>query len=68
MNKEIKLEDIEIYQNNYLANKNNVNIQKFIYTNGINATCFNYDLESKTKFDFNIEIPKVKMYNQRNAY
>ena len=68
MNKEIKLEDIEIYQNNYLADKNNVNIQKFIYANGINATCFNYDLESKTKFDFNIEIPKVKMYNQRNAY
>ena len=68
MNKEIKLEDIEIYQNNYLADKNNVNIQKFIYANGINETCFNYDLESKTKFDFNIEIPKVKMYNQRNAY
>ncbi|MBQ9834371.1 MAG: hypothetical protein IJO33_04190 [Bacilli bacterium] len=68
MNKEIKLEDIEIYQNNYLADKNNVKIQKFIYTSGINETCFNYDLESKTKFDFNIEIPKVKMYNQRNSY
>lgn len=68
MNNEVNFDDIEYFKNNIQRDKKNTKIQKFIYNNGINETCFNYDLEAKTNFEFNIEIPKVKMYNQKNAY
>lgn len=68
MNKEIKLGDIAKYHEEYLENKDNVNIEKNIKEHGIEKACFNSELEEKQKYRFNIQIPEIKIYDQKDGY
>lgn len=68
MTKEIKLEDIKKYQEKYLINNENIKTQKSIIKDGLEKACFNTELQEKYKYRFNIQIPEIKMYNQKNGY
>ena len=68
MTKEIKLGDIKKYQEKYTNNKENVKIQETIIKDGLEKACFNKELQEKYKYKFNIQIPEIKMYNQKNGY
>ncbi len=67
MKKEIAVEDIVKFRNKYLENKNNSKIEQSIKEYGLRKTCLNKDLASEYKYDFNIEIPKVKIYDQKKS-
>lgn len=68
MTKEIKIEDIKDFQKEYITNKENIKIEKNIYENGLEKACFNKDFEKQQKYRFNIQIPQIKMYDQKNGY
>lgn len=68
MKQEIELKDLELFRSKYEENKNNSKIEQSIKNNGLRKTCLNRDLTSKYQYDFNIEIPKVKIYDQKKSY
>ena len=68
MNKEIKLGDVLRYQEEYLKEKENILIEKDIKENGIEKACSNKELSEKLKYRFNIQIPEVKVYDQKEGY
>ena len=68
MNKEIKLGDILKYQKEYLSDEKNTILEKDIYENGLEKACFNKGLEENQKYRFNIQIPEIKMYDQKESF
>lgn len=68
MKQEIEKKDLEYFSSKYEDNTNNTKIEQSIKNVGIRKTCLNKDLAAKYKYDFNIEIPKVKIYNQKKSY
>lgn len=68
MNKEIQLENLLSFQNEYQNNPNNLIIEKSIKEKGLKKTCLNKDLANFCKYEFNVEIPRVKIYDQKNSY
>lgn len=68
MKQEIEIKDIEQFRSKYEENKNNGKIEQSIKEYGLRKTCLNKDLASQYKYDFNIEIPKVKVYDQKESY
>ena len=67
MNKEISIKDIYKFQQEYLDNNENTKIEKQIQTDGLTKTCLNEELVGNLTYEFNIEIPEVKVYNQKNS-
>lgn len=67
MNKEIKIEDILDYQKKYKSDVNNLELEKNINVYGIKKACLNNDLANAYSYQFNIEIPEVKMYDQKRS-
>lgn len=68
MLEEIKLGDIKKFQEKYINNNENEKIQESIMKDGLEKACFNKELQEKYKYRFNIQIPEIKMYNQKNGY
>ncbi len=68
MNKEIKLGDILKYQKEYLNDENNINLENNIYENGLENVCLDKELVKNTSYKFNIQIPEMKMYDQKQSY
>lgn len=68
MKQEIEMKDLEQFRSKYQENKNNSKIEQSIKEYGLRKTCLNKDLASKYQYDFNIEIPKVKIYDQKKSY
>lgn len=68
MKKEINLEDVVKFNKVYLENKNNIKIEQNIKEQGLRKTCLNKDLASLYRYEFNVEIPKVKIYDQKRSY
>lgn len=68
MKQEIEMKDLEQFRNKYKENNNNSKIEQSIKNIGLRKTCLNKDLASKYQYDFNIEIPKVKIYDQKKSY
>lgn len=68
MNKEINLGDVEKYQKEYLSDEKNKTIEKDIYEKGLKDACFNKDILENTCYKFNIQIPEMKMYDQKQSY
>lgn len=68
MNKEIKLGDILKYQKEYLNDENNINLENNIYENGLENACLDKELVKNTSYKFNIQIPEMKMYDQKQSY
>ncbi len=68
MKQEIELKDIEQFRSKYQENQSNSKIEQSIKKLGLRKTCLNKDLAAQYKYDFNIEIPKVKIYNQKKSY
>ncbi len=67
MSKEIKLGEISKFQEEYLNNKENVSIEKNIHENGLKKASINKELEEKQKYRFNIQIPEIKIYDQKDS-
>lgn len=67
MNKEIKLGDIKRYKDEYKRICKNKDLEEKIKDNGLKQACFNKDIEKNSKFKFNIQIPDVKTYDQKNS-
>ena len=68
MTKEIKLENIKRYQEKYLKSEKNINIQQCILKHGLENACFNNKVQEKYKYSFNVQIPEIKIYDQKNGY
>lgn len=68
MNKEIKLGDILKYQKEYLNDENNTALENDIYENGLENACLDKELVENTSYKFNIQIPEMKMYDQKQSY
>ncbi len=62
MKNEITLEDIKYYQELYNKNENNKQIENEIVTLGLREACLTN--KENYEFKFNIEVPRVKTYNQ----
>lgn len=67
MEKEIKMGDIIKYQKEYLSDSNNSITEQNIYELGLEKACFNKELSEKLKYRFNIQIPEIKMYDQKRG-
>lgn len=68
MKKEIEMEEIVKFSNDFQTSTNNVQVEKNIKEYGLRKTCLNKDIANLYKYEFNIEIPKVKIYDQKNSY
>lgn len=68
MKQEIEMKDLEQFRNKYKENNNNSKIEQSIKNIGLRKTCLNKDLAAKYQYDFNVEIPKVKIYDQKKSY
>lgn len=68
MGKDIKLEEIINFQIDYEKNENNKELEMSISKYGIGHSCLNKELLSQCKYHFNIEIPEVKIYDQKRSY
>lgn len=68
MKSEIALEDIDYFQKKYRENMENISIEKRIKELGIKRGSIRNQGSDILKFEFNIEVPDVKIYNQYNSY
>jgi len=48
-----------------LEEKNNINIEKRIKEQGIMKASVEDSKKTKFKFKFNVEVPEIKIYNQK---
>lgn len=64
MNKDITLEDIKSFEKKY-NNKQNKNVEDKIKKYGLKYACLN---NKDYKFEFNLELPDVKIYNQFDSH
>lgn len=62
MKKEITLEDIKYFQNRYNENPSNKQIETNIVNLGLREACSTN--KENYEFKFNIEVPRVRIYNQ----
>lgn len=65
MKDEIDIGQIRELREKYCATKDNILIEKEIQQNGLLKVARN---DAKYRFRFNIEVPKVKIYNQHDSY
>ena len=65
--KEISLDNIKKYHEEFNSNKWNKIISDSIITNGINNTCFNSKVLTENQNVFNIELPDSKRANQKKS-
>lgn len=68
MTKEIELENISKFKQNYDANSANKDIETQIRNLGIKKASVDKETLEKMPFDFNLEVPEIKLYDQGNAY
>lgn len=68
MNKDIKSGVILKYQKEYLNDENNITLENNIYENGLECVCLDKTLVKNTSYKFNIQIPEMKMYDQKQSY
>lgn len=68
MNKDLNLEKIKEFHKNYINNKDNLEIETNIKNNGIKNAIIDTTRLNEFSYKFNIEIPEVKIYNQKNSY
>ena len=61
------LELINKFRANYKSNQENSNIENNIRKNGIKKACLNNSIVKKFNYNFNVEIPETKIYNQYNS-
>lgn len=64
MLKDISLKDIKDFQKRYNENVENKEIESKILKLGLREAC----LDNKKEYEFNIEVPKIKMYNQHESH
>ena len=67
MGRDIKISDVLSFQMEYLEHPTYQHNEKEIQQKGIAKTFLNEDLIEKTTYFFNVEIPEVKIYDQRNS-
>ena len=65
--KEITLEKIKKYNEEFNSNKWNKIISNAITTNGINNTCFNPSVLTTNQNVFSIELPDSKRMDQKKS-
>lgn len=65
--KDLRLENIESYKKSYNKDKNNKIIENAITKNGINKVCLNHEVVKMSRNIFNIELPKSKIYDQKES-
>lgn len=68
MTDEILLDDIYKFNEQYKKNENNIVVEKKIKKYGIMRASVDDNKKSKLKFEFNIEIPETKIYNQHDSH
>lgn len=67
MKNEILLDDIYEFNEQYKASENNIAIEKKIKKDGIRKASVDDSKKNKLKFEFNIEVPETKIYNQHSS-
>ncbi len=67
MGRDIKISDVLSFRMEYLEHPTYQHNEKEIQQKGIAKTFLNEDLIEKTTYFFNVEIPEVKIYDQRNS-
>ncbi len=65
--KDITVEILTKYSDEYKANPTNKVIENAIKNVGIQKVCLNQDVVNRTYNVFNIELPKSKIYNQKES-
>lgn len=65
---EILLDDIYEFHEQYKKNENNIVVEKKIKQCGIMKASIDDNKKSKLKFEFNIEVPETKIYNQHGSH
>lgn len=65
---EILLNDIKDFQNRYLENPVNREYETKIKAVGLTKALINNEVVNNHSFQFNIELPEVGIYNQKNSY
>ena len=68
MKKEVRLEDIEYFINQYENNPKNLEIENKIRKHGILKSSIDSQKMGEFQFQFNIETPEVKIYNQLGSH
>ena len=63
----LNLKNIENYKENYNKDNHNKIIENAILKNGINNVCLNHEVIKKSRNIFNIELPKSKIYDQKDS-
>lgn len=66
MDKDITMNDIVSFKEQYTGNKKNVEIENKIRKLGIMKSSM--DINKKYSFKFNIEVPEMKIYNQLDSH
>lgn len=68
MEKELKLEDIQYFSDRYKKNPKNLEIENKIKEVGILKSSIDEEKKEEFRFEFNIETPEVKIYNQLGSH
>lgn len=68
MNKQISLEQISEFSEEYNKNINNKVIENSITKNGLENTCIDRQVIMENQPIFNIELPESKRYDQKDSY
>ncbi len=68
MNTEIELEHIEEFQRQYVKNEKNKKIEERIKELGIKKASIDETQKEAFQFEFNIEVPETKIYNQLGSH
>ncbi len=68
MKKEIEISDLAEFQTAYNKNSKNSKITRAIKEKGVKKACLNKARLEELSFQFNIEIPETKIYDQKNSY
>ena len=67
MEKELDIEIIEQFHDDYISSSENLNLENNIKKFGIKASVIDKKRLDSFKYEFNIEIPEIKMYDQKNS-
>ncbi len=62
------MKEINKFHTEYLDNTENTKIEEKIKKEGLAKACLNESLTTSYDFNFNLEIPEVKIYDQKNSH
>lgn len=65
---QLSLEDVNYCNEDFKKHADNIELSQSIQKNGLAKACINSRLVEDTKYAFNMEIPSVKIYDQKNGY